>query len=411
MSLPDLADHPALTWPQTRAVFEALEPGRARTRLVGGTVRNALLGEPVRDIDMATELTPEKVIALAEAAGLKAVPTGVEHGTVTLVASGKPVEVTTLRSDVETDGRRAVVRFTDDWAEDAGRRDFTMNALYCDPDGTIVDPLSGLDDLIARRVRFIGSAEDRIREDYLRILRFFRFFAYYGHGRPDADGLKACVQLKSGIAILSAERIWSEMKRILEATDPSRAMLWMRTTEVLQMVLPECWGIDAIHALIAAEKAEGWAPDPLLRLEAILPPRTERIDELSRRLKLSNAETDRLITWAGVEQVNADIADGDLAKRLYRDGPAPLRDRFALALAKSLGEGDEKSAATLRGRIAFVDKWEKPEFPLLGEDLIRLGFKQGPAVGRLLRELEEQWVDSSFALSRDALLAEAMRRV
>jgi tRNA nucleotidyltransferase/poly(A) polymerase len=411
MSRRSLKGDPVLGLPQTKAVFAALADDDAPTRLVGGTVRNALLGEPVHDIDMATALLPETVMERAKAAGLKAIPTGIDHGTVTIVAHGRPVEVTTLRADVETDGRRATVRYTDDWAEDAGRRDFTMNALYSDADGTLFDPLGGLDDLLARRVRFIGDPEDRIREDYLRILRFFRFFAFYGHGRPDASGLKACVRLKSGMNVLSVERIWSELKRILEAPDPSRAMLWMRTTEVLQLVLPESWGIDAIHALIAAEQAEGWAPDPLLRLEAILPPRAERIEELSERLKLSNAETDRLMAWAGVEQVAADIAEDDLAMRLYRDGPAPLRDRFALALAKALGEDDEETTGTLRGRIAFIEKWEKPEFPLLGKDLIKLGFKPGPAMGEVLKALEEKWVDSGFEIDREALLDEARGRV
>jgi poly(A) polymerase len=410
MSRRSLKGDPVLDLPQTKAVFAALADDDAPTRLVGGTVRNALLGESVHDIDMATALLPETVMERAKAAGLKAIPTGIDHGTVTVVANGRPVEVTTLRADVETDGRRARVRYTDDWAEDAGRRDFTMNALYSDADGALFDPLGGLDDLLARRVRFIGDPEDRIREDYLRILRFFRFFAFYGHGRPDAAGLKACVRLKSGMSVLSVERIWSELKRILEAPDPSRAMLWMRTTEVLQLVLPESWGIDAIHALIAAEQAEGWPPDPMLRLEAILPPRTERIEELSERLKLSNAETDRLMAWAGVEQVAADVADDEFAKRLYRDGSAPLRDRFALALAKALGEGDEKAAETLRGRIVFIEKWERPEFPLLGKDLLKLGFKQGPAMGKVLKALEEKWVESGFALGRDALLEEARAR-
>ena len=199
--------------------------------------------------------------------------------------------MTTLRRDVETDGRHAIVHFTTDWREDAARRDFTMNALYCDATGEVLDPLGGLADLRAGRVRFIGEAEDRIREDYLRILRFFRFFAWYGSGRPDAEGLKACARLKSGIATLSAERVWAELKRLLSAPDPTRALLWMRTTEVLQKVLPESWGIDAVHRLVAAERAEGWAPDPLLRLEAILPPHRARIDALAERLRLSRAES------------------------------------------------------------------------------------------------------------------------
>jgi tRNA nucleotidyltransferase/poly(A) polymerase len=411
VKLPDLKDHPAIQAPETQTVFRALETAGAPTRLVGGTVRNALLGQPVRDIDMASVLTPDKVMEKAEAAGLKVVPTGIEHGTVTIVAHGRPVEVTTLRADVETDGRRATIRFTEDWAEDAGRRDFTMNALYCDADGALFDPLGGIDDLKSRVVRFIGDAEDRIREDYLRILRFFRFFAFYGHGRPDAAGLKACVRLKSGMDVLSAERVWSELKRILEAPDPARAMLWMRTTEVLQRVLPESWGIDSIHNLIAAEQSENWLPDPMLRLQSIMPPRAERITALSERLKLAKAETARLNAWAGIDQVAADISDDALAVRLYRDGPQPLSDRFQLALAKALGENNGDAAAGLRSRLAFVDSWARPDFPLAGKDLLALGLKPGPAMGEMLSVLEDLWIDSGFDLDRDALLREARERL
>ncbi len=411
MSAPDLSGHPALTAPETRAVFAALADNGATTRLVGGTVRNALLGEPVKDIDMATVLSPDEVIARAEAAGLKAIPTGIEHGTVTLVAHGRPVEVTTLRADVETDGRRAVIRYTEDWAEDAERRDFTMNALYSDADGTIFDPLSGVDDILARRVRFIGNAEDRIREDYLRILRFFRFFAYYGHGRPDADGLKACVRMKSGMALLSAERIWSELKRILQAPRPERALLWMRTTEILQTVLPECWGIDAIHALVAAEGIEGWLPDPMLRLAAIIPPRPERIDALSDRLRLSRAETRWLTEWAAADPISNPLEDGPLAMRLYREGWSPVLAHLRLALAKAHGEGKDDIAGELRRNIAFASGWEKPELPVTGKDLQALGREQGPALGDLLAGLEETWIRSGFALSRDELLDEARRRM
>lgn len=411
MSRPDLSGHPALSAPETRAVFRALEGDGVTTRLVGGTVRNALLGEPVKDIDMATVLLPEKVIELAKGAGLKAIPTGIEHGTVTLVAHGRPVEVTTLRADVETDGRRAVIRYTEDWSEDAERRDFTMNALYCDPDGTIFDPLSGLDDLLARRVRFIGNAEDRIREDYLRILRFFRFFAFYGEGRPDAEGLKACVRLKSGIALLSAERIWSELKRILEAPRPEKSLLWMRTSEILQIVLPECWGIDAIHALVATEQAEGWPPDPLLRLAAIIPPRTESIDKLADRLRLSRSETKWLTAWAGSDPMGAPLDEDALALRLYRDGESPVLARLRLALAKASGEGQDDIAAGLRRNIAFAADWTKPALPVTGKDLQALGHKTGLAMGELLSALEDRWVESGFSLSREALLDEARGRI
>ncbi|TIN11824.1 MAG: hypothetical protein E5Y59_15405, partial [Mesorhizobium sp.] len=232
----------------------------------------------------------------AEAAGFKAVPTGIEHGTITIVAGGKPFEVTTLRADIETDGRRAKVSFGRDWKADAERRDFTINALYAEADGTIVDLVGGIADIEARRLRFIGDPEARIREDYLRILRFFRFFAWYGDGRPDAEGLKACARLKEGLGQLSVERVWSELKKLLSAPDPSRALLWMRQAGVLTSVLPESekWGIDAIHALTRAEKDLGWTPDPLLRLEAIVPPDAARMKTLAERLRFSVSEAGRL---------------------------------------------------------------------------------------------------------------------
>src|SRR5690606_10002862 len=219
--------------------------GGEEARIAGGAVRNALFGEPVADVDIATTTPPQETVRRAEAAGFKAVPTGFEHGTVTVVAEGRPFEVTTLRADVETDGRRARVVFGRDWQADAERRDFTINALYAEADGTVVDLVGGLADIAARRLRFIGDAEARIREDYLRILRFFRFFAWYGEGRPDAEGLKACARLKGGLSGLSAERVWAETKKLLSAPDPSRALLWMRQTGVLAASLAESekWGI------------------------------------------------------------------------------------------------------------------------------------------------------------------------
>ena len=309
-----LRDWVLLREPSVRRVLVALAGETRATRIVGGAVRDALLGRAVTDADLATILPPAEVTALAEAAGLKVAPTGIEHGTVTVIADGKPFEVTTLRRDVETDGRHAVVHFTTDWKADAARRDFTMNALYCDMDGDVLDPLGGIADLRAGRVRFIGEAEDRIREDYLRILRFFRFFAWYGNGRPDADGLRACARLKAGIATLSAERVWSELKRLLKAPDPSRALLWMRTTEVLQKTLPESWGIDAIHRLVATERKEGWLPDPLLRLESILPPHRARIEALAERLRLSRAEATRLLAWSDAPEADPEMPDARLAK-------------------------------------------------------------------------------------------------
>ncbi|MBZ8134861.1 CCA tRNA nucleotidyltransferase [Afifella sp. IM 167] len=408
MSLPSLAGHTFLDDPALKAVLAALGGGN-ETRIVGGTVRNALLGDPVSDVDLATIHHPQEVMARADAAGLKPVATGIEHGTITVVAHGKPFEVTTLRADVETDGRHAVVRFTEDWAEDAARRDFTLNALYCDGEGHVFDPHGGYADLAARVIRFVGDPEERIREDYLRILRFFRFFAWYGSGRPDADGLKACARLKAGIATLSAERVWSELKRLLAAPDPSRALLWMRTTAVLAKALPECWGIDAIHRTVVAEEAEGLAPDPLTRLMAIIPPHHARIDQLATRLRLSRREAERLRAWADAPDADPSLSPEALSKLLYEWGSEPVCDRLLLALARAREEENAEKATALKRQLETARAYERPAFPLSGKDLIEAGHKEGPALGRLLAEIEGRWVDSGFALPREELLALATK--
>jgi tRNA nucleotidyltransferase/poly(A) polymerase len=387
-----------------QSVLGALDAEDGATRIVGGAVRNALFDEPVRDIDLATVFVPAEVIKRAKAAGLKTAPTGIDHGTVTVIAEGTPFEVTTLRADVETDGRRAVVAFTKDWLEDARRRDFTINALYCDGQGTIFDPLGGLTDVAARRVRFIGNADERISEDYLRILRFFRFFAWYGHGRPDPGGLKAVTRLKDGLAGLSAERVWAELKRLLAAPDPARALLWMRTTEIIQRVLPESWGIDAIHRLMAAERTEGWPADPLLRLEAMLPTDAGKVRALAKRLKLSRAEAKRLNAWAKAPDADPALVETALAAILYRQGAEAVRDRLAHAFAREAEAGNRADAAALRKQIAFADDWQKPVFPLKGKDLLAAGMKAGPAVGKRLKALEEAWVESGFTGDQQALL-------
>lgn len=402
---PLLRDWPLLREPRLREVLSLLDGESGATRIVGGAVRDALLGRPVTDADLATRLVPAEVVARVEAGGLKAVPTGIEHGTVTVIAGGQPVEVTTLRCDVETDGRRAVVRFTDDWTADARRRDFTMNALYCDMGGDVFDPLGGLADVKEGRVRFIGDAEERIREDYLRILRFFRFFAWYGSGRPDPRGLKACAKLKSGISSLSAERVWAELKRLLKAPDPSRALLWMRTTEVLRKALPESWGIDAIHRLVAAEKSEGWDPDPLLRLEAVLPPHRARIDALSERLRLSRAEAARLHSWADAPEPDPAMSQPHLDQVLYRTARQGTLDRLRHALARELDQNHPDAAQKLRLLIGYAEAWTRPQFPVSGKDLVARGAEPGTEVGRRLRELEERWVESGFTLRREDLLS------
>ncbi len=401
-------------------LLEALGADGEEARIAGGAVRNAMLGEAVADIDVATTTLPEETVRRAGAAGFRTVPTGIEHGTVTVICPGQSYEVTTLRADVDTDGRRAKVVFGRDWKADAERRDFTINALYAQADGTVVDLVGGLADLGTRTLRFIGDPEARIREDYLRILRFFRFFAYYGSGRPDSEGLKACARLKDGLARLSAERVWSELRKMLSAPDPSRALLWMRQAGVLSQSLPESekWGIDAIHALVSTERDLGWGPDALLRLEAIVPPDQERMKALAVRLKLSNAQAERLSAWAAIPGVSSTTTESELAKRLYRSGRQPLLDRLRLSLASARGRavadghsGNEAlvEAGGFSRLLKFVEKWTPPQFPLKGADLQEVGIPAGPDMGKLLKRLEQEWVDANFAPDRGALIERAAR--
>jgi poly(A) polymerase len=394
----------------------ALAAGGEEARVAGGAVRNTLFGQPVADIDIATTTLPEETIRRAEAAGFKMVPTGIEHGTVTAIAGGKAYEVTTLRADIETDGRRAKVSFGRDWKLDAERRDFTINALYAGADGTVVDLVGGIADIAARRLRFIGDAEARIREDYLRILRFFRFFAWYGDGRPDAEGLKACARLKDGLGQLSAERVWSELKKLLSAPDPSRALLWMRQAGVLTAVLPESekWGIDAIHGLIRTEKDLGWEADPLLRLEAIVPPDAARLKMLAERLKFSAAEAERLKRRALTAAIEPRTTEGELAKKLYHGDRNGIVDRLRLSLASARVRAAEDNQALIDAGgfsrlLAFALKWEKPVFPVKGADLTELGATPGPKLGAILKNLEKEWIGSGFALDRGALIKRAAK--
>lgn len=395
-------------------LMAVLSEGGEEARIAGGAVRNALLGEDAGDIDIATTTLPDETVARAERAGFRAIPTGYEHGTVTVVAAGIAHEVTTLRADVETDGRRAKVRFGRDWKQDAERRDFTMNALYATADGRVVDLVGGLADIETRTLRFIGDPEDRIREDYLRILRFFRFFARYGAGRPDAAGLKACARLKEGLDGLSAERVWMELKKLLSAADPSRALLWMRQSGVLTRILPESekWGIDAVHGLVAAERDLGWAPDPLLRLASMIPPDPVRVGALALRLKTANAERDRLTAWAAAPALAPAMAEGDLARLAYRAGREGIADRLTLALAsaRARAAADDRAMMEAGGYFRlrrFLAGWVPPRFPLAGADLIAIGVPAGPKMGNLLRDLEEAWIDAGFAPDKAGLLERA----
>ena len=401
-----------------QTLLSALSADGELARVAGGAVRNALLGQKVADIDIAATTLPEETMRRAAAAGFKTVPTGIEHGTVTVIAGGRPFEVTTLRADVETDGRRARVSFGTDWKADAERRDFTINALYAEADGTVIDLVGGVADLQARRLRFIGDAEARIREDFLRILRFFRFFAWYGDGRPDAEGLKACARLKDGLDRLSAERVWMELKKLLSAPDPARALLWMRQAGVLSRILSESekWGIDAIHGLVRTEHDLGWAPDALLRLEAIVPPDAARVKALADRLRLSTAESNRLQRWAMTEPVAPATTEAALAKALYRGDSEGVRDRLRLSLAAARTRAAEDDGAMIEAGgfsrlLAFAGKWQRPVFPLKGADLAALGMAPGPKLGDVLKALETEWIESGFALDRETLLKWARSEV
>jgi len=394
-----------------QALFAALNRDGGEVRVVGGAVRNTLLGTKVSDVDLATTHLPEETVRLAKEAGFKPVPTGIEHGTITVVVQGQPFEVTTLRKDIETNGRHAKVAFGTDWKTDAERRDFTINALYATADGDVIDYVGGLADIETKTLRFIGDAEERIREDYLRILRFFRFFAWYGSGRPEANGLRASARLKDGLNQLSAERVWSELKKLLSAPDPSRAMLWMRQSGVLNIILPESekWGIDAIHGLVRAETDLDWQVDALLRLESIVPPDAARMTELGKRLKMSNAERARLEAWARADAIKSETSEQALKKLIYRGSSQAVADRIRLAYASARQEAAASDEAMIRAGgysrlLDAVEKYEPLVFPVTGGDLLSLGVEKGPGLGEALRDLETLWIDSGFSLDREALL-------
>jgi poly(A) polymerase len=380
--------------------MDALEAAQAGSaRFVGGCVRNALLGEPVADVDIATQLTPDRVEQVMRAAGIAVHPTGIEHGTLTVVADHLPFEVTTLRRDVETDGRRAVVAFTQDWAEDAQRRDFRMNALYADRDGVVYDPTGGgLDDVAARRIVFVGDPETRIREDYLRILRFFRFQAWYAREAPDAAGLDACARLRAGLAGISAERIWIETKKLLAAPQPMPALRAMQASGVLAQLFPEANGLGLVERLVVLEQAEGLPVDPMLRFLALFWQDAAAVRSASDRLRMSNEERLRL-NAAAEDGTTLNGASGEQVRAaIYRSGVQVVMDRAALDWAGS-------GVAHWKGVLAEAQNWSPRTMPLAGADLLAVGFAPGPAMGQALKWAEEAWIASDFTLDRDVLLA------
>ena len=377
-------------------------------RVVGGAVRNALMGIPVAEIDVATTALPLEIMRRVEAAGGKAVPTGVEHGTVTAILNHRPIEVTTLREDVETFGRKARVKFGRDWRADAERRDFTINALSASADGVVHDYVGGLDDIAARRVRFIGEPQQRIEEDYLRILRFFRFHAHFGDGAPDPAGVQACIRARAGLNTLSRERVRMELLKLLVAARATPTLVVMTENGLLGMVLGGVAYLASFENAIKVDAALGVEADAIRRLGALAVWVEEDAERLAQRLRLSNAESERLLALDGWWHV-APQADAKAARALlYRLGPQSFADRIFIAWARS----DARAADPAWRDLASLPlRWTAPAFPLKAADFVRRGVAEGPPLGVALRAAEAAWIAADFPTDRDMIDAIADRVV
>jgi poly(A) polymerase len=401
-----LGDAPWLTTGASARVLALLNGGGEDARAVGGAVRNALMKLPVGEIDIATTAVPDEVVRRAKAAGIKSVPTGIDHGTVTLVVDGQPFEVTTLREDTETFGRHARVSFGRDWTGDANRRDFTINALSVGPDGVVHDYVGGLADIAARRVRFIGDAGQRIEEDYLRILRFFRMHAAFGAGEVDRSGYLACIGRRAGLATLSAERVRMEMLKLLVAGGAVGAIEAMADSGLLQAIVGGVTYAGPFAAMIAAEHALDLQPDAMRRLAALGVAVTEDARRLATRLRLSNAEAKALDSMGHRWWRLAGMDEARARRRLYRLGEAAYRDRLLLAWARTGGE-----AARWIELARLPERWTAPKFPLKAADFIARGIAEGPALGQVLTLAEDAWLAADFPLEKAALSAIADQAV
>lgn len=369
-------------------------------RVVGGAVRNELLGMPVAEIDIATTAAPDEVVRRVEAAGWKAVPTGIEHGTVTVVINTHPFEVTTLRQDVETFGRKARVKFGRDWRADAERRDFTINALSASAGGRVFDYVGGLDDIASRRVRFIGEPAQRIAEDYLRILRFFRFHAHFAEGEPDAAGLHACIVARAGLDALSRERVRMELLKMFVAPRAAPTLAVMAESGLLGPVLGGVPYVANFAVLAAIEAAAGCAPDPVRRLGALGVMVREDAERLSQRLRLSNAESERLSALEGWWSVTPSLSEQATRALLYRLGPQSFTDRVLHAWAHADASADDTGWRTLAD---LPRRWTAPEFPLKSADFTQRGVPAGPALGAAMRTAKHAWVAADFPHERAAI--------
>ncbi len=406
-----IAPQPWMLAPETLAVLQALGADGAEVRFIGGCVRDAVLKRAVHDIDIALAPPPEQVVALLRRAGIHVVPTGIDHGTVTAVVEKATFEITTLRVDVETDGRRARVAFTDDWAADAARRDFTFNALSCTPDGDVYDYFGGLDDLGHGRVRFVGDPDARIIEDRLRMLRFFRFYAHFGRPPPDPAALAACRRHAAAVSLLSGERVRAETFRTLMATDPADVFRLMAEYGVLQHVLPEAGPVDRLRMLswldTRAIRMDSVAPDPVRRLAALLVTDAAGAEAVADRLKLSNAHRQRLRAMIGNALPDPEGDPRAVRRALHRLGAETVRDLALLRWAAELTANPHLPHRRTQAWIAALeaaDAWQPMRFPLRGRDALDLGVPHGPRIGDLLDAVEAWWEHEDFRPDRAACL-------
>jgi poly(A) polymerase len=389
-------------------VLELLNTDGEQARVVGGAVRNTLMNVAVGDIDIATSALPDEVTRRATAVGIKSVPTGIAHGTVTLMVDAQPFEVTTLREDTETFGRKAKVAFGRDWAADAQRRDFTINGLSVDADGVVYDYVGGLDDVAARRVRFIGDPNARIAEDYLRILRFFRIHAAYGSGEPDRAGYLACIAGRAGLAALSAERVRMEMLKLVVAEGAAAAISAMADAGLLLPIFGGVAYTGPFAGMVSAERLLGLKPDPVRRLAALAVAVTEDARRIAARLRLTNAEARALDSmghrWWRLEAMDQATA----RRRLYRLGEDGYRNRLLLAWARAGGNADD---ARWRELATLPQRWSAPKFPLKAADFIARGMAEGPALGQVLALAEDAWLAADFPLDQTTIAAIADQAV
>ncbi len=371
-------------------------------RVVGGAVRNALLGLPAQEIDVATTAVPQEVVHRVQTAGFKPVPTGIEHGTVTVVVDKTPFEVTTLRQDVETYGRHAKVAFGRDWGADAERRDFTINAFSATRDGTVYDYVGGLADLKARRVRFIGDPKQRIEEDYLRILRFFRFHAAYGTSdHPDREGLIACIAGRAGLDTLSRERLRMELMKLMVAPHATPTLIAMADAGLTLRVLGGVSYLGSFEMMAKVEAAMGGAPDPVRRLGALGVWVAEDAERLWQKLRLTNAEHERLVSMAQAwRHVSPALSEQEQRALVYRLGPVKFTDAALLAWARADAGAHDQAWHALAG---LPSRWTAPVFPLKAADLIARGLEKGPALGAAMRAAEEAWIEAGFPEDDEAL--------